>query len=53
MLKLTTAQCSHAGERATNEDVLGVRIREHDACFMLSDGVGGETGEGHAAKLAM
>jgi serine/threonine protein phosphatase PrpC len=53
MLKLTTAQCSHAGARATNEDVLGVRIREHDACFVLSDGVGGEAGGWHAARLAI
>ncbi|SMC29532.1 Serine/threonine protein phosphatase PrpC [Andreprevotia lacus DSM 23236] len=53
MLKLTTAQCSHAGMRENNEDALGIRIREHDACFVLSDGVGGETGGGHAAKLAI
>ncbi|GAB3376373.1 PP2C family protein-serine/threonine phosphatase [Azotobacter armeniacus] len=53
MLKLTTAHCSYPGKRDTNEDALGVRIRNDDACFVLSDGVGGENGGGHAARLAI
>lgn len=53
MLKLTTAHCSHAGARSSNQDALGMRIRSNDACFVLSDGVGGETGGGHAARLAI
>ncbi|KAF0811563.1 Serine/threonine phosphatase stp [Andreprevotia sp. IGB-42] len=53
MLKLTTAQCTYAGSRASNEDALGLRIRDQDACFVLSDGVGGERGGGYAARLAV
>ncbi|WP_035058388.1 PP2C family protein-serine/threonine phosphatase [Andreprevotia chitinilytica] len=52
-LKLTCAHCSHAGQREANEDALGTRIRDQDACFVLSDGVGGERGGGQAARLAI
>lgn len=53
MLTLTTAQCSHRGSRASNEDALGCRVRESDACFALSDGVGGQAGGAIAARLAV
>ncbi|TKD35184.1 serine/threonine-protein phosphatase [Azotobacter chroococcum] len=53
MLKLASAHCSHSGKRDINEDAIGVRIRSEDACFILSDGVGGENGGYHAARLAI
>lgn len=53
MLKLSCARNSQAGGRPSNEDAIGIRIREHDACFILCDGVGGERGGGVAARLAV
>lgn len=53
MLTLTTAQCSHQGGRASNEDALGLRVRENDACFVISDGVGGQAGGAIASRLAV
>jgi serine/threonine protein phosphatase PrpC len=53
MLTLTTAQCSHRGGRASNEDSLGFRVREHNACFAISDGVGGQAGGAIASRLAV
>lgn len=53
MLTLTTAQCSHRGGRASNEDALGSRVRAHDACFVISDGVGGQAGGAIASRLAV
>ncbi|HEX8614146.1 MAG TPA: PP2C family serine/threonine-protein phosphatase [Telluria sp.] len=53
MLTLTTAQCSHRGGRASNEDALGSRVRDNDGCFVISDGVGGQAGGAFASKLAV
>ncbi|ATQ76378.1 protein phosphatase [Massilia violaceinigra] len=53
MLTLTTAQCSHRGSRTSNEDALGFRVRDNDACFVISDGVGGQAGGAIASRLAV
>lgn len=52
-LELRSASLTKQGDRSCNEDALGERITEADACLVLSDGAGGHGGGDVASRLAV
>jgi len=53
MMRLSVAQCSHRGGRASNEDYLGFCANETVGCFVLADGTGGYSGGAFAAETVV
>lgn len=52
-LVLSFAQVTSAGGRESNQDALGSAQQDDLACFVVSDGVGGEAGGEVAAKIVV
>ncbi|WP_341679325.1 protein phosphatase 2C domain-containing protein [Niveibacterium sp. SC-1] len=52
MIKLQAVMHTDRGGRSHNDDVVAMRIREGDACFVVCDGVGANQGGGTAAGIA-
>jgi serine/threonine protein phosphatase PrpC len=50
---ISTSQFSCVGERSGNQDAIGYHLDEHNACFVVSDGVGGNAGGELAARIAV
>ena len=50
---LSTSQFSCVGERSGNQDAIGYHLDDHAACFVVSDGVGGNAGGELAARIAV
>jgi len=52
MIKVQAVTHTDRGGRLHNDDVVAMRIREADACFVVCDGVGANAGGGTAAGIA-
>ena len=50
---ISTSQFSCVGERSGNQDAIGYHLDEYNACFVVSDGVGGNAGGELAARIAV
>ncbi len=50
---ISTSQFSCVGERSGNQDAIGYHLDDHSACFVVSDGVGGNAGGELAARIAV
>ena len=50
---LSTSQFSCVGERSGNQDAIGYHLDERNACFVVSDGVGGNAGGELASRIAV
>lgn len=50
---VSTSQFSCVGERSGNQDAIGYHLDERNACFVVSDGVGGNAGGELASRIAV
>jgi serine/threonine protein phosphatase PrpC len=50
---ISTSQFSCVGERSGNQDAIGYHLEERNACFVVSDGVGGNAGGELASRIAV
>ncbi|MFM9927504.1 protein phosphatase 2C domain-containing protein [Variovorax sp. H27-G14] len=50
---ISTSQFSCVGERSGNQDAIGYHLDERNACFVVSDGVGGNAGGELASRIAV
>lgn len=50
---ISTSQFSCVGDRSGNQDAMGYHLDDHGACFVVSDGVGGNAGGELAARIAV
>ena len=53
LLSLTVAQACELGDRASNQDFLGSAQQDDLACFVVSDGVGGQQGGEIASHIVV
>ena len=53
LLSLTMAQACELGDRASNQDFLGSAQQDDLACFVVSDGVGGQQGGEIASRIVV
>lgn len=51
-MNIAFAMTSQQGERANNQDRVGHLLTEHNACFVVCDGVAGLPGGEQAARIA-
>lgn len=52
-LVLTMAQACELGDRASNQDFFGSALQDELACFVVSDGVGGQQGGEIASQIVV
>ena len=50
---ISTSQFSCVGERSGNQDAIGYHLDERNACFVVSDGVGGHAGGELASRIVV
>ena len=51
-MNITFSSTSQIGARDSNQDTTGTQLGEHQACFMVCDGVAGNAGGEMAARIA-